>query len=158
MSGTMMVMRAGGVGGGHAVIGILDRDANFRLQAEARRRQKIEIGARLAARDVVAGQDGLETVADAGKLSDARPPCARRGGDDRHRTFGRLQRIQQFDRAAFQRQAWRARISSRSCVTKALLISAKRKAFAIARVQHGLAFRTGKADHRAGTASSTSSV
>ena len=62
---------AGGVGGRHAVIGILDRDANFRLQAEARRRQQIEIGARLAARDVVAGQDGFETVADSGEPSDA---------------------------------------------------------------------------------------
>ena len=97
--------RAGGVGGGHAVIGILDRDANFRLQAKPRRRQKIEIGARLAARDVVAGQDRLKTVANAGKLQMRVRRAQRRGGDDRHRTFRRLQRIQQFDRAAFQRQA-----------------------------------------------------
>ena len=72
---------------------------------------------------VVAGQDRLKTVANAGKLQ-MRPPCS-----DEEVTIAidilRLQRIEEFDRAAFQRQAG-AEISSR-LVMNALPISTSGK-------------------------------
>ena len=136
---------AGGVGGGDAVVGIFHGDANLRRDAKPRCRQQVEVGTRLAVDDVVAGQHRLEARADSGQRQVLIGGMPRRGGHDRHRTCGGLQRIEQFDRALLQRQS-----GLKNCPAIGLecpIDLGKREIRAIALRQHRLAFRPGQADH-----------
>ena len=105
MSGTMKAMRAGGMGGGEADVGILEGDAALRRDAQPPRRLEIEVGRGLGVVDVVARRERLEAVEQAGAAEMVLGGCAARRGGDRERQAARFQEIQQLDHARLHRNA-----------------------------------------------------
>jgi len=57
----------GGMGRGDPGIGVLDRNAGRRTRAQPFSRKEVQIRMRLGATDVVASEDGIEAMVDAGK-------------------------------------------------------------------------------------------
>jgi hypothetical protein len=104
--------RACRMGRSDAGIGILDRDAGLWSQAKALSGEQIKVRARLAPCDVIAGQDRIETVSNAGKPEMLVCGVACGGGDDRFRQAARLDRIEQFDHAGLQRQSFRQQLGA----------------------------------------------
>ena len=80
--------------GRHAGIQILDGEAEFRLHAKPAGGEQVQIRARLATHDIVAGDDRLEARPNSGKRQMLIGGTSRRRRDDGQGKFSLLQRIQ----------------------------------------------------------------